>query len=476
MRSMAYLAFLWLSVGAGLAVAAPGVGWLAYGDLRGHVEPCGCDPATDLGGIRRISAVIERERARDGKIGVFVLGNNLPQPGQHAVKRPFLLGSDALNKPTATLVNVLELQQDDATLAFAKADPKASAALNLVLSNAKAGQAPPASRSEVDEGGFFVLGYTWSPELKARVQRVDTEMLHIWAKRLQGVKDRHKVLLFSGPDDDLKKIVKRKLFDSVIASSKSLMSQEPGTDEKTDERKLRRVEDPAVYAVPLGGQGLLRGGSLLFDEAKPLSAYLGSDGPGKECKDAFGRTPKVGSCGSGSVSFKTAKLVTWLDASAGESKRAKELYDRYDAAVKAEFLSAGAKRLKDLAASPYAGAAACVACHKDASYAYQASKHAHAMETLRVKGKHEDGECVSCHTVGAAQKGGFVSLAASPQLANVQCENCHGPRKEHVADPTKHPALSPNGLKPMDVCSTCHNSQHSPAFDKAEYWRRIKHK
>ena len=87
------LALLAMTVSAPV-LGAPG--WLAYGDLRGHVEPCGCDPATDLGGIRRLGAVIARERAMNADLGLFGLGNDVSPPGQHLVKISFLLRADAL--------------------------------------------------------------------------------------------------------------------------------------------------------------------------------------------------------------------------------------------------------------------------------------------------------------------------------------------------------------------------------------------
>ena len=34
--------------------------WVAYGDIRGHIEPCGCDPQTDLGGVLRLSNLLQK--------------------------------------------------------------------------------------------------------------------------------------------------------------------------------------------------------------------------------------------------------------------------------------------------------------------------------------------------------------------------------------------------------------------------------
>lgn len=440
-----------------LAMAAT-PGWLAYGDLRGHIEPCGCDPATDLGGIKRLGSVIARERALRPDIGVFALGNDFPQPGQHEVKIPFLLEADSLLAPTAMLVNELELLQLDRLKALLKAEPNLGKTLHLVLSNAL----PRSSAANVaaylmDDGQYVVLGYAYSANTGALTESVSPVLLKRWKMDLEKHKGRHRVLLFSGSDSDLKTIAKASLFDAIIASNRSPMTTEPGTAERSNENLLKRLNSPTVYSVPLGGQGILRGGSLLFEEAKPLSAYLGDN-------------PKANDVGL----FNVAKLVTWVGVDAGESDAFKALYSRYDAAVKADFKDAGTERLKDLASTPFVGVNACASCHAEAVKVYQGTQHSRAMKTLQDKGKHQDAECVACHSVGAKTKGGFVSIEASPQLANVQCENCHGSRKEHVKDPTKKPAEAQ--ISAREVCVSCHNTQHSPQFNPTEYWQRIQHK
>ena len=73
----------------------------------------------------------------------------------------------------------------------------------------------------------------------------------------------------------------------------------------------------------------------------------------------------------------------------------------------------------------YVGNAVCRACHADAFEVYEKTSHAKAWKTLEDAGKQCDVGCIQCHSVGF-QKGGFHSLEKTPQLTNVQCENCHG--------------------------------------------------
>jgi hypothetical protein len=80
-------------------------------------------------------------------------------------------------------------------------------------------------------------------------------------------------------------------------------------------------------------------------------------------------------------------------------------------------------------------------------------------------------ECVACHVVGYDAEGGFASMKSSPHLANVQCENCHGPRKDHIDHPTKKGDL----VDAKKVCVECHQGNHSPNFEYKKYWDLIKH-
>jgi 2',3'-cyclic-nucleotide 2'-phosphodiesterase (5'-nucleotidase family) len=120
--------------------------------------------------------------------------------------------------------------------------------------------------------------------------------------------------------------------------------------------------------------------------------------------------------------------------------------------------------------SPYVGVETCAGCHEKENDVWIKSRHGHAMATLEKKNQQFDNECVGCHVVGF-QKGGFQSLYTTPQFANVQCEECHGPGRDHAANPGKG-----YGFMSTPVgCVKCHKEPNDPNFDFAVYWPKIKH-
>jgi predicted CXXCH cytochrome family protein len=68
----------------------------------------------------------------------------------------------------------------------------------------------------------------------------------------------------------------------------------------------------------------------------------------------------------------------------------------------------------------------------------------------------------SCHTTGYGDASGFVNVKTTPEMVNVQCENCHGPGSHHAAD-ADNVGL---GVK-LDaaMCGECHRSCHGLCGD-----------
>lgn len=117
----------------------------------------------------------------------------------------------------------------------------------------------------------------------------------------------------------------------------------------------------------------------------------------------------------------------------------------------------------------YVGPEACSGCHAAAFSAYAGTRHSHAIQSLVPDQRFLDPDCLTCHSTAFGLKSGYAGLEQTPDFARVGCESCHGPGSEHVSSPF---------LKKMSKqvhCITCHDSENSPAFDRAVYWPRIQH-
>ena len=114
----------------------------------------------------------------------------------------------------------------------------------------------------------------------------------------------------------------------------------------------------------------------------------------------------------------------------------------------------------------YLGEKTCRRCHEVEYQKYLKQNHAHAMETLVKAERDATPECLTCHVVGLGQVGGFVSRQSTPELGNVQCENCHGMGTKH-----------PDGSTPVgpEACIRCHTKEQSPDFHYDEAVEHINH-
>jgi hypothetical protein len=160
---------------------------------------------------------------------------------------------------------------------------------------------------------------------------------------------------------------------------------------------------------------------------------------------------------------------------------------------------------QEVTAGTYMGIDTCKLCHsggeiaEDMATSWETTGHAHQFENgiNGVFGSHYSASCIECHTVGYdtntnANNGGFDDIArqlgwtfptvldptnwdavphALQNLANIQCENCHGPGSQH-AHSLGDTSLIGVSLTSGD-CAQCHNEP--PHHSKVAEWDNSVH-
>ncbi len=119
----------------------------------------------------------------------------------------------------------------------------------------------------------------------------------------------------------------------------------------------------------------------------------------------------------------------------------------------------------------FVGSEACGGCHADALSWWRTTLHGHAYRTLQERHREFNLSCVGCHVTGYEQPGGST-VSHVGALADVGCENCHGPGSLHLVDP-EGAAVNVRRDAPEEVCARCHTPEHSDRFDYAVYRRMM---
>jgi hypothetical protein len=117
----------------------------------------------------------------------------------------------------------------------------------------------------------------------------------------------------------------------------------------------------------------------------------------------------------------------------------------------------------------FLGGEACRACHPGAYAFWAGTAHARSLATLAGPDR-GDPSCLRCHVTGYGDPLGFLDAAATPGLAAVSCEACHGAAAGHAR--SRYPELVPTATggecPPCEenrICRLCHTPQRSPRFD-----------
>lgn len=159
-----------------------------------------------------------------------------------------------------------------------------------------------------------------------------------------------------------------------------------------------------------------------------------------------------------------------LNAKIADDANVKAMIDEYNQEVNKLYTSPVAAAQEE-AVTPRS--IACNECHGEAYEIWQKSAHAHAFQTLVKKERQLNPDCLACHTTRFEEAGGFTMQAQQKELRNVQCENCHGDRTAHLADPGVVSQVKPD----VKTCLKCHTEYRCPDFEKnyAQEWEKIKH-
>jgi len=420
------------------------------GDLRGEIKPCGCAEEGDMGGLLRRLTYIKQKHSLHDNLLYFDLGNNFPEPSEQGdLKIPLIHSALEKMSPEAVLVGPNEWQNGlhwlDSKIPYLLSNQNTKLNfLNLKITH--------------DENRrIIVFGYL-SPSLvyqnknnPSAIFPVNPELLSDWKEKIQKNSAPFRILLFRGNADEMDLFDKSGMFDLIVA----------GSNNDDELNQVLKMQGGTRYypMIPTKGQGILTG---KLDEN------------GKIIPDNQETVPE-------------GLSVSWLRRNIEDDPELLESFRSYDAAVKELFFSKLELNKEHLKDSPFVGNQVCAACHLENTAVWKKSRHASAFATLENLGKHFDPECLECHVAGlnpwvASEnssesvrkfegKRGFLSLDLTPHLTDVQCENCHGPARDHLANSKIKPAEH----NPASVCVECHQGSHSPLFEFEKYWQKIKH-
>ncbi len=166
--------------------------------------------------------------------------------------------------------------------------------------------------------------------------------------------------------------------------------------------------------------------------------------------------------------------VTVLDDKVPADEEMNRSVDSFNDEMNRRFSAAPSPNAAPAVATPlagdhYLGEKNCRRCHEAEYQMYSSQDHARAFATLTKNQRDASPECLPCHVVGYGQAGGFASKQTTPDLVNVQCENCHGMGTKHPEKGAASAVVGP------DVCLTCHTHEQSPNFDYDEALKHIVH-
>ncbi|MEH6826174.1 MAG: multiheme c-type cytochrome [Motiliproteus sp.] len=411
------------------AYAAQSLQLLYSGNLDGELEPCGCSLDTDYGGLQRRATLIDQLLRDDPELLLISTGGLFsPEPDNKKIKHGFILTGMAQLNYDAIGIQWTDLVHGEKML--------------------------------LESGLPFAVG-NWKSEQIARSNTSDRAA------------DK---LFFSQWLDPL---------SSTFTTMQSLSPISTETQPLQDAfRQAKQQGKLTVLATTLE----LDAAQQLFD-LSAIDILIT-----KAAYEAYGEPQRLGNTlvlqpGSRGQRLGLLKLelnqqqriTSWqhqvidLPDTIADAPQLDSWYADYNDALRQDYLErVQIRKALNSGESPYLGQQQCLACHAEQHQIWSQSEHAKAFDDLVAVGKSYDSECVSCHSVGFQQSGGYLDQELTSNLAAVQCESCHGAGREHAASAGKT-AVPNKDMAPEQICAQCHTRDHSPAFNIDTYWPKIAH-
>lgn len=400
------------------------------GNLDGELEPCGCSAEGDLGGILRHATVLKQLRDENPNLVAISTGGMLASMAvQDRLTGEYILKGFAQLNYDGVGVQWSDLAYGDGFIREARLPWVATNLLSQGFAKSK----------EIKRNGKKLAFFSWldpaqDPQaaMHGKHQTVDPDLKKL-QQALQQARQRGVLTLLSTTMtlDEAKATLPLELVDVLFIRAAYEEFGEP-----------QKVGDTLVLQVGSRGMRLGR-----------IDITINSNGRIGQWKNEVIAMPS------------TIADAEWL----------RGWYDEYNATVKASYLARVAERkARETGQSPYVSEAVCKSCHVAEHDKWSTTLHSGAFSKLEKVGKSFDPSCIQCHTVGYEKPGGFIDIDATPQLMNVQCENCHGAGRDHAESKGTKPTTN-KGWQPQQMCAQCHIQSHSPAFKFDSYWTRIRH-
>jgi len=403
------------------------------GNTLGELKPCGCAKEEDQGGFERRLTYLKQVFANSKNILLVDTGDNFKEPStQGKIKARYIMQAMSTSKYDAVIPG-------DKDLVYGESFLNDDAPIPWLLSNAELKKInPPKIRIKKLENGLTV----------AMLALIDPN-LYYDAKHSGGsIKD---------PRKSAKKLIK-----------KVKISEHPDVIVLLTHMKREK----AISMLKLSGVDVVINGHIEKDTDIIDMTHIKRNG--KVFVQSGPKGQKMGELtvhidSKGKKSFK--QRIIPLDSNVKPDPEMIKWYEKYNREVEDLFFtSLETRKNKHGKQKIFASEQTCLTCHPSKHKLWNLSRHSHAYETLNRVNKAFDPECLSCHVTGWGSDGGFISEVDTPELKNVQCEACHGPRLGHIK------GLQQNlKLDAKKACMNCHIKNHSPNFNFSKYWPKIKH-